>query len=124
VFSRCDKLWLGTNLWFSLVGALSFIQAWGPLELLAGTFKESGGFVTTAAIGVAACVTVPGSFVGAPRTGRAARYAWVLTGVAIAMAVLSYFAQGTRLLSITVPVFIFIASNFILRHLLRRAGEA
>jgi hypothetical protein len=43
VFTRCDKLWLGTNLWFALLGALALSRAWGPLELLGTMFKESGG---------------------------------------------------------------------------------
>lgn len=124
VFPRCEKLWLGTNLWFTLLGALSAARAWGPLEFLAATFKESGGFVTTAAVGLAACLAAPGSFVGAAASAKGARYAWLLTAIAVAAALLSYFNQGTRLFSIAVPVVIFVGSGFVLRYLLRRASEA
>ena len=124
IFRRCDKLWLGSNLWFSLLGSLSAAQAWGPLEFLATSFKESGGFVLTAVIGVIACVVAPGSFVGVARSAKGAQYAWLLTAIAITVAAVSYFAQGTRHLSITVPVVVFLGSNYVLRRLLRRAGAA
>lgn len=124
IFTRCDKLWLGSNLWFSVLGALSAAQAWGPLEFLATSFKESGGFILTAVIGVIACVAAPGSFLGVPRSARGAKYAWLLTAIAITVAAVSYLAQGTRHLSITVPVVAFLAANYVLRRLLRRAGEA
>jgi hypothetical protein len=123
-FHRCDKLWLGTNLWFALLGTLTALQAWGPLELLATAFKESGGFVTTAAVGIVACIAAPGSFVGASGSPRGARFAWLLTGIACVVAVLSYFTQGTRTLSITVPAVVFVGSAFGLRRLLQSSSEA
>ncbi len=124
VFPRSDKLWLGTNLWFVLLGALTTGQAWEPLELLAGAFKESGGFVTTALIGLIASVAAPGSFVGARQSAMGSRYAWLQTGIACAVATLSYLTQGTRALSVTVPVITFMASAYLLRRKLRNAGEA
>jgi hypothetical protein len=124
VFTRCDKLWLGTNLWFALLGALALSRAWGPLELLGTMFKESGGFVTTAIIGFVSCVAAPGSFMGASRSGRSARYAWLLTGIAVATAAISYFNQGVRLISIAVPIVVFLGSAIVLRRLLRSSSEA
>jgi hypothetical protein len=124
VFIRCDKLWLGTNLWFALLGAFAFSRAWGPLDLLGNTFRESGGFVTTAIIGLVSCVAAPGSFICASRSVRSARYAWLLTGIAVAAAAISYFNQGMRMISIAVPVVIFLGSAFVFRRLLQNSKEA
>src|SRR5688500_7263988 len=44
IFPRCAKLWLGTNVWFAMLGALTLLKAWSMLELLGKTFQESGGF--------------------------------------------------------------------------------
>ena len=123
LFRRCDKLWLGTNLWFALLGTLSASKAWGPLELLANAFKESGGFVVTAAVGVVACLVAPGSFVGGQGSSRSAHDAWRLTAVACAVAVLSYLMQGTRTLSITLPAVLFVGVAWLLRRRRRAAGE-
>jgi len=123
LFRRCDKLWLGTNLWFAVLGALSASKAWGPLELLANAFKESGGFVVTAAIGVVAYVLAPGSFIGGDGSARSAHDAWRLTAVACTVAVLSYLTQGTRTLSITLPAVLFVGVAWLLRRRRRAAGE-
>jgi hypothetical protein len=123
-FLHSDKLWLGTNLWFSVLGSLTAVKAWNVLEVLAGAFKESGGFIATAAMGLIAGLVAPGSFVGVRQSKLASRYAWWLAGVACAASTLSYFTQGTRTLSITVPVLVFIACNLAVRRALRRAGEA
>ncbi len=120
-FRRCDKLWLGTNLWFALLGALSASKAWGPLELLATEFKESGGFVVTAAIGIVACVVAPGSFIGEQGSARSTNYAWRLTAVACAVAALSYFTQGARMFSITLPASVFVGVAWWLRRRLQSA---
>jgi len=124
-FPRSEKLWLGNNVWLAILGALTHAQAWPQLRVLASAFQESGGFVITAVIGLAACILAPGSFVGAPRSSsRGARYAWLLTVVAAGVATLSFFNQGTRSLSVAVPVVLFVGTRIALTRHLRTSGEA
>jgi hypothetical protein len=122
VFPACGKLWLGTNAWFAVLGALTVLKAWPTLELLGKTFQESGGFVTTAAICCVTAAVSPGSLIGAPAlaVGEARRHALLLVGAAVVGAAVSYLMQGTRLLSITLPVVLFVGATWYMRRNIRR----
>ena len=126
-FRQCTQLWLGTNLWFALLGFLAVFRAWEPLRVLGTFFQESGGFALTALVGVFSTLVAPGSFIGAPPNPcpMAMRYSWLLVAVAVGGATVSFLSQGNRVLSITVPVVTFTVANFAIRRALtRRHAEA
>jgi hypothetical protein len=115
-FRACSKLWLGSNLWFALLGIFALFRAWVPLEFLGAGFQESGGFITTACIGIVSSFFAPGSFVGAPSSDRgiARRFDWMLTLIAIGGAIVLYLNQGNRIISISIPVLGFLIGLYII----------
>lgn len=120
-FPRSAKLWLGTNVWFSLLGMFALTRSWELLESIGMTFQESGGFVATACIGVVSSVIAPGSFVG--RVGGTMadkRYSWVLAMISVILALISFSNQGNRVISVLLPVVVFVSVSRVIGHFLRR----
>ena len=117
VFGRSGKVWLGTNVWFAVLGFLAIVRAWGPLKVLGYTFQESGGFVATACIGAISCVVAPGSFIGAAEASpRNQMLAICLAAIAALAAVVSYLNQGNRIMSIMLPIVLFSGATYWLRR--------